>query len=156
MGWAKFDDQFHRRRKIRGLSDAAWRLYSSAIIDCCAESSDGVIEGTFLRELLPHHHEDHIRELLSKSLLHDRPGCDSEHCLSSQSLPIADTDMYVVHDFSQWQITTDEWEARKAASEVGNHTRHHVNKKIRKEGCRLCFPLSSDSESQSESKGESL
>jgi hypothetical protein len=66
MAWAKIDDGMHRKRKVRGLSDAAWRLYVSAIIDCCAEGSDGVIEGWALRELLPSHHEDHVRALLSR------------------------------------------------------------------------------------------
>lgn len=140
MGWAKIDDQMHRRRKIRGLSDPAWRLYVSAIIDCCAESSDGLIEGQYLRELLPHHHEDHVRELLRRGLLHNAPECESETCLASQHIPLPGTDLYVIHDFLQWQMTAGEWSARKAASEKANHTRHHENRGIRKEGCRLCYP----------------
>ena len=138
MGWAKFDDQMHRRRKIRGLSDAAWRLYASAIIDCCAESSDGVIEGWALRELLPHHHEDHVRELVAKGLLHDRPGCRSDHCLSSQELPVADSDLYVVHDFHEWQMTTAEWEVQRAKKQMAAHTRWHSDEP--KSGCRFCYP----------------
>ena len=140
MGWAKIDDQMHRRRKMRGLSDPAWRLYVSAIIDCCAESSDGVIEGQYLRELLPHHHEDYVRELTARNLLHDRPGCTSETCLGSQGMPLKDTDLFVIHDFHQWQLTAEEWNVRKSASEKANHTRWHEGKGVKKEGCRLCYP----------------
>lgn len=141
MGWAKIDDQMHRRRKTRGLSDAAWRLYVSAIIDCCAESSDGLIEGVYLRELLPHHHEDYVRELIGRGLLHDAPDCDSETCLSSQDMPMPGTDLFIIHDFHQWQMTAEEWGIRKSASEKANHERWHVKKGVKKEGCRLCFPV---------------
>jgi hypothetical protein len=140
MGWAKIDDQMHRRRKTRGLSDTAWRLYVSAIIDCCAEGSDGLIEGVYLRELLPVHHEDYVRELVGRRLLHDAPGCDSETCLGSQDMPLPGTDLFVIHDFHQWQLTTEEWNVRKRASEVANHERWHAKKGIKKEGCRLCYP----------------
>lgn len=158
MGWAKLDDQMHRRRKTRGLSDAAWRLYVSAIIDCCAESSDGVIEGTYLRELLPKHNEKYVRELLSRRLIHDAPGCASGTCLGSQGMPLPGTDLFVIHDFHEWQMTTEEWTARKRASEKANHVKWHVNKDVRKEGCRLCYPVSgseSDSETSSETVEES-
>lgn len=146
MGWAKLDDQIHRRRKVRGLSDAAFRLYVSAIADCCAERSDGEIEGWALRELLPSHHDDHIRELVSRGLLHDRPGCPSETCLSSMGVPLDGSDLYVVHDFHEWQMTTAEWHVKRRASEKANHTKWHVNKNVKKQGCRLCYPIPSDSE----------
>lgn len=138
MGWAKFDDQMHRRRKVRGLSDPAWRLWASAIIDCCAESSDGIIEGWALRELLPSHHEDHVRELLGRGLLHDQPGCRSDLCLGSQGLPVAGTDSYVVHDFHEWQMTTEEWEVTRAKKQKAAHTRWHADEP--KQGCRYCYP----------------
>jgi len=138
MGWAKLDDQMHRRRKTRGLSDPAWRLYVSAIIDCCAEASDGVIEGLYLRELLPSHHENHVRELLGRGLLHDAPGCTSETCLGSQGLPLPGTDLYVVHDFHQWQMTAGEWDVQKAKKQKAAHTRWH--KEELNAGCRYCYP----------------
>lgn len=141
MGWAKIDDQMHRRRKIRGLSDAAWRLYTSAIIDCCAEASDGVIEGEYLRELLPNHHEDYVRELLARRLLHDKPDCRSPDCLASQGLP-ATGDLYVIHDFHQWQLSKEEWSLRKAreaeAALFANHKRWHERRGVVKEGCPHC------------------
>lgn len=139
MAWAKIDDQMHRKRKVRGLSDAAWRLYVSAIIDACAESSDGVLEGWALRELLPNHHEDHVRALLARGLLHDAPDCTSQTCLSSQGLPIVGTDLYVIHDFGQWQMTREEWTDAKAKKQKAAHVRWHKDEK--KEGCRFCYPV---------------
>lgn len=139
MGWAKFDDQMHRRRKVRRLPDAAWRLYVSAIIDCCAEESDGAIEGWALRELLPHHHEEHVRSLLSAGLLHDRPGCKSERCLGSQDMPIEGTDLYVIHDFSEWQMTNAEWEVQRSKKQMAAHVRWHADEP--KVGCRFCYPV---------------
>jgi hypothetical protein len=139
MAWAKLDDQMHRRRKVRGLSDPAWRLYVSAIIDCCAEGSDGVLEGWALRELLPSHHEEHVRELLARGLIHDAPTCTSDTCLSSHGLPLVGTDLFVVHDFGQWQMTREEWDANKAKKQKGAHARWHKDEK--KEGCRFCYPL---------------
>lgn len=138
MGWAKIDDQMHRRRKVRGLTDTAWRLYVSAIIDCCAESSDGVIEGQYLRELLPKHHEDYLRELVARGLLHDSPSCASEHCLAAQGMPVAGTDLFVLHDFHQWQLTSEEWDVMRAKKQKAAHTRWHV--KEPKQGCRYCYP----------------
>jgi len=142
MAWAKIDDQMHRKRKVRGLSDAAWRLYVSAIIDACAESSDGVIEGWALRELLPSHHEEHVRALLSRGLLHDAPECTSPTCLSAHGLPIAGSDLYVIHDFGQWQMTREEWTDAKAKKQKAAHARWHKEEK--KEGCRFCYPVNAD------------
>lgn len=138
MGWAKIDDQMHRRRKIRGLSNGAWRLYVSAIIDCCAENSDGVIEGQYLRELLPAHHEDYVRELIGRKLLHDTPGCTSETCLGSQGMPLPDSDLFVIHDFHQWQMTAGEWDLHRSKKQLAAHTRWH--KDGPKVGCRHCYP----------------
>lgn len=136
MPWAKFDDQTHRRRKIRRLSDPAWRLWASAVMDCCAESSDGVIEGWALRELLPSHHEDHVRELLAAGLIHDSATCTSQHCLSSQGLPLAGSDLYVIHDFNQWQMSKDEWADQKARKQKAAHTRWHKDEP--KDDCPYC------------------
>lgn len=138
MGWAKFDDQMHRRRKVRRLSDSAWRLWTSAIIDCCAESSDGVIDGTSLRELLPLHHEDHVRELIDANLMHALPGCKSEMCMGSQGLPVTNSDTFVIHDFHQWQLTAAEWQVMRAKKQKAAHTRWHATEP--KQGCRYCYP----------------
>lgn len=142
MPWAKIDDQAHRKRKIRRLSDSAWRLYFSAIYDCCAEMSSGLIEGWALRELLPHHHEDYVTELVNAGLLHAVPGCQSPRCLGSEGLPLADSDSYVVHNHAGRQMTEEEWNHYQAQQgkkgRFGMHKRWHVERGIQSPDCEFC------------------
>lgn len=116
MPWAKFDDKTIRSRKVRRVArkePSAALLWMFAIIYCCEQMTDGEIEGDELRELLPRHHEDYIRLLISERLLHDRAGCNSPDCLAYQGLPIEGTDMFVIHDFGSTQILKDEWSERR-------------------------------------------
>lgn len=138
MAWTKFDAMFHRRRKIRRLSDGAFRLWVSAISDCCAEESDGLIDGDTLRELLPRHQEKYVKELLTARLIHDAPTCESDQCLSSQGLP-ASENLYVVHDFAQWQMTSAEWIKHREQRAFAAHRKWHADEP--KKGCRYCYPL---------------
>ena len=50
----------------------------------------------------------------------------------------------------------EEWTVRKRASEKANHTKWHINKNVRKEGCRLCYPPVSESESELDSNAETV
>ena len=139
MAWAKFDDKVIRSRKVRRVArkqPAAALLWMWAVIYCCEQMTDGEIEGDELRDLLPHHHDDYIRLLVSERLLHDRPGCDSPNCLGSQGLPTGDSDLYVVHDFGGTQMLTADWEQMKEQKAYAAHTRWH--KKEPKDGCRYC------------------
>lgn len=43
MTWAKFEDRFPWHRKVRGLSDAAFRLHVSAVCWSCEHLTDGRI-----------------------------------------------------------------------------------------------------------------
>jgi hypothetical protein len=49
MPWARFDDRFPSNRKVRLLSDAAFRLYVSAICWSAENLTDGVVQKTELR-----------------------------------------------------------------------------------------------------------
>src|SRR5438067_3206973 len=49
MPWARFDDRFPSNRKVRLLSDGAFRLYVSAICWSAENLTDGVIKTTELR-----------------------------------------------------------------------------------------------------------
>src|SRR5882757_2282977 len=49
MPWARFDDRFPSNRKVRLLSDAAFRLYVSSICWSAENLTDGVIKKTELR-----------------------------------------------------------------------------------------------------------
>lgn len=145
MPWAKFDDKAIRSRKVRRVarkSPQAALLWMFAIIYCCEQQTDGEIEGDELRELLPHHHEDFIKTLLAERMLHDRPGCDSDSCLASDGLPVADTDMYVIHDFAATQLLRADWErlAEEKAKKgrYGMHKRWHERRNIVDPECEFC------------------
>lgn len=43
MSWAKFDDMFPWHRKVRRLSDAAFRLHTTAIMFASRDETDGLI-----------------------------------------------------------------------------------------------------------------
>lgn len=43
MSWAKFDDMFPWHRKVRRLSDAAFRLHTTSIMFASKDETDGVI-----------------------------------------------------------------------------------------------------------------
>lgn len=44
MSWLRLDDQFGRHRKVAPLSDRAWRLHVTALLECCANLTDGRID----------------------------------------------------------------------------------------------------------------
>lgn len=43
MSWAKLDDRFPWHKKVRRLSDAAYRLHTTAIIYCARDETDGFV-----------------------------------------------------------------------------------------------------------------
>lgn len=49
MSWARFDDQFHLNEDVAPLSDTAWRLYVTSILECARRLSDGKV----LRKAVP-------------------------------------------------------------------------------------------------------
>lgn len=43
MGWAKLDDLYPWHRKVRRLTDAAFRLHTTAIAMCARDETDGLV-----------------------------------------------------------------------------------------------------------------
>lgn len=139
MPWAKFDDKTIRNRKVRRVarkSPPAALLWMFAIIYCCEQMTDGEIEGDELRELLPMHHEDYVRLLVAEQMIHDKPGCDSPGCLANNGLPVEGTDMYVIHDFADSQMTADQWLDLRANKAYAAHVRWHLTKPS--DNCEHC------------------
>lgn len=44
LTWLRLDDVFHRHRKVAPLSDRAFRLHVTALLECCANGTDGHID----------------------------------------------------------------------------------------------------------------
>ena len=51
MGWLKKDDRFADHRKIRRLSDGAYRLHDTALCACAKDETDGLLTEADLDDL---------------------------------------------------------------------------------------------------------
>jgi hypothetical protein len=51
MTWLKLDDQFHRHEKIAPLSDRAFRLHVTVLLECSAKLTDGKLPERLLQFL---------------------------------------------------------------------------------------------------------
>lgn len=105
MPWVRFDDQFTIHRKVDGLSDAAFRLHTSAIFWSARNLTDGFVsredlDGVTARVRTP---ERFAAECVKRGVWHDaRQPCSSEKCPG----PV-DDDGWVIHDYWQYQFTKD-------------------------------------------------
>lgn len=111
---------YHHHRKIRGLSDKAFRLHVSLIDDCYEAKSDGELSAKDL------------------NMLGAKPGKE----LIDAGLVEVHGDGYMLHDYLQHQHSADEIAAmrdKKAVSGTfGAHTRHHEKKGVFEIGCEHC------------------
>lgn len=96
MGWGKFDDRYALNRKVRPLSDAAFRLDVSAILWCGAQLTDGRIDRDELDQVsdvkAP---RKAAEELVRRGRWHVQgEGCDTEQC------PVGETgNGWQIHDY---------------------------------------------------------
>ena len=51
MTWLKTDDRFPEHRKIRRLSDAAYRLHHTALCACAKDETDGMVTEADIAEM---------------------------------------------------------------------------------------------------------
>lgn len=116
MPWVRFDDQFPIHRKVKGLSDGAYRLHSEAIFWCARNLTDGVMHAEDVSELAtvrrPH---KFVPELEDRGIWH-RSGhaCSSTMCPASQGIP-AGVDGWLIHDYWDYQPTKAKVEAERQA-----------------------------------------
>ena len=101
MPWVRFDDQFPIHRKVDGLSDAAYRLHTSAIFWSARNLTDGFVseedlDGVTARVRTP---ARFAAECVKRGVWHDaRQSCPSEKCPGS-----VDNDGWVIHDYWEYQ-----------------------------------------------------
>jgi hypothetical protein len=113
-------NEYPRHRKIRTLSDKAFRLHVELIADCNEAQSDG----KFTKHELNMRGPKAGRELIDAGLVEE---IDGGYCLHD----------YLSHQHSKKQI--QEYKASKVdAGAFGAHTRHHVKKGIFEIGCKHC------------------
>lgn len=106
MPWVRFDDQYPIHRKVDGLSDAAFRLHTSAIFWSARNLTDGFVprgdlESVTARVRTP---ARFAAECVRRGTWH-RPSesCDSELCPA----PV-DNDGWVIHDYWDYQPTREQ------------------------------------------------
>ena len=106
MPWVRFDDQFPIHRKVDGLSDAAYRLHTSAIFWSARNLTDGFVsredlDGVTARVRTP---ARFAAECVKRGVWHDaRYPCPSRECPGP-----ADGDGWVIHDYWEYQFTKEQ------------------------------------------------
>lgn len=104
MPWVRFDDQFPIHRKVDGLSDAAYRLHTSAIFWCARNLTDGFVsqddlDGVTARVRTP---ARFAAECVKRDTWHEAgTACPSLKCPPA---PDGETG-WVIHDYWAYQPT---------------------------------------------------
>ena len=107
MPWVRFDDQFPIHRKVDGLSDAAYRLHTSAIFWSARNLTDGFVSqedlgGVTARVRTP---ARFAAECVKREVWHDaRLDCPSEDCPA----PVDNDQGWVIHDYWHYQPSKEE------------------------------------------------
>ncbi len=99
MPWVRFDDRFPSNRKIRLLSDSAFRLYVSAICWSAENLTDGVVTTKELRLVADvKNASKRAQELVDSGLWVPIPGTG-----------------WRIHDYHEYQPTADQVRADREA-----------------------------------------
>ncbi len=105
MTWLKTDDKFPEHRKIRRLTDAAYRLHHTAMCACAKDETDGLVteadiadmeHGTRLRK--------HIPALVAAGLWDEVDGG------------------WLIHDFLNYNPSHEQQEGKRAAARERQQT----------------------------------
>jgi hypothetical protein len=104
--WLRLDDQIHRHEKIAPLSDRAWRLHVTAMLECCARLTDGKIA----RDMPVTWPAAPRGKALSKTIAE----------LESKGLWELNDYGWMVHDFLDWNPSAEQVrETRKVRASAG-------------------------------------
>jgi len=116
-------DRMPGHPKIRGLSDSAFRLLVEAWCFCGEHVTDGRIERDAWKTMRT---PKARKELVDKGL----------------AVTLEDGDIEM-HDYLDIQRSAAEVEAarakKSAGGKLGNHRRHHVNKRVKDPNCDYCL-----------------
>lgn len=99
MPWARFDDRFPSHRKVRLLSDAAFRLYVSAVCWSAENLTDGVVKTNELRLVADVKSASRrAKELVDYGLWETLPGTG-----------------WLIHDYAEYNPTAEQVRAERKA-----------------------------------------
>lgn len=120
--WIRLSVRYPNNRKVRPLSDAAFRLHIELMCWAKDEGTGGLIDGANM-ELFGR--PKARAELVKRGLLED-----------------AGNDDWALHDYDEWQDLDADTEVRRVRQSKGgsrgNHDRWHVKRGIVAIGCEFC------------------
>lgn len=96
MAWVKFDDGYANHLKVAGLTDAAFRLHTAAILYCGKHLTDGFVEAAEVPRLVRRFRKAAVAELVERGLWRDQEGLG-----------------YVLHDYLEWNDTAEKVRKRR-------------------------------------------
>lgn len=121
MPWVRFDDRFTVHRKVKGLSDAAFRLHAEAIFWCARDLMDGFVPAADLLDLATARRPlKSVPELVIRGNWHLADElCESEKCPAHVDNRPASVDKgWFIHDYFDYQFTKEKVKReRKAKAE---------------------------------------
>lgn len=127
--WVAFHDEMDEHPKVEPLSDAAYRAWQRLIFHSHRRNLDGRI---------PEHRWNALRQSIRDELTKVQKG--QKHPL----VDVSEAEGAVLHDYLDWQRSSDEIEAaREDASKggsLGNHRRWHAARNVIVPSCRYCRP----------------
>ncbi len=138
MPYLNVDDGMDEHPKVESLTDAAFRMHMSGMLYCARRGTDGAIPRAKARRLSDSATDGVAAELIRAGVWHDLgEGCtDSRTCLPGLAAH------YIVHDFLQWNHSTDWWtnrsEDQAAKGSKSMHRRWHVRRGVFREDCKHC------------------
>lgn len=137
MSWGRFDDQYPRHRKIRPLSDAAFRLDVSGVLWSAAESTDGVIPADDLPAVSDvKRPRPAAAELVKRGRWHTA----GHTCPTCPQPP----DGWVIHDFLDYNRSREQGEKlreiRAEAGRRGGQKSGYARSRAKQTGKQLASP----------------
>lgn len=102
MSWLRIDDKMPRHKKVRPLSDAAFRLHITALAHCCEEENDGVFKASDLDVMV--------------SIPRGRKLDAALRELEAGGVWTRQGDEWRIHDFLYWNPSSEERKAKREAS----------------------------------------
>lgn len=108
MPWVRFDDQYTIHRKVRGLSDPAFRLHAEAIFWCARNLTDGFVPAADLPDLATARRPlKFVPELVSRGNWHEAASvCDSKKCPAHPDhRSDGGSEGWLIHDYFEYQPT---------------------------------------------------
>lgn len=108
MPYVNFDDNYPDHTKVDSLTDAAFRLHTSAICYCAKQLTNGKLPTDRPPRLVPRYRPAALKELLAAGMWHNvGEGCGTDTC------PTGEPDLYQIHDYLQWNKSRAWWEHKR-------------------------------------------